>query len=175
MTNAAPHDVTNRTIYLTRAETNKLIRKALRESFPGVKFSVRRSSGSTYVNWTDGPTKAEANAVASKFEAAYFDSMTDYQGSNIHTLAGQEVHFGGNFIFCERHESDGLVRKAGRAYKTMDGHEQHMLICKAPAWAQETSPEGFVSLKPEGLASMISLCVPQPSPTADSVEFLRAY
>ena len=46
--------------YLTAAETAKLIRKALKASFPGVKFSVRSKSysmgASVNVSYIDGPS-----------------------------------------------------------------------------------------------------------------------
>ena len=65
--------------YLTCAETAKLVRTALRESFPGVKFSVRAKTysggASISVWWTDGPMRADVEAVARQFEAADFDGM----------------------------------------------------------------------------------------------------
>ncbi|WP_338423309.1 LPD29 domain-containing protein, partial [Xylella fastidiosa] len=47
------------TKYLTCAETAKLVRKALKESFPDIKFSVKSSNysggASIRVSWIDGP------------------------------------------------------------------------------------------------------------------------
>ena len=53
--------------YLTVAETAKLVRQALKQQLPGVKFSVRSSSysggASIDVTWTDGPQTAAVDAV----------------------------------------------------------------------------------------------------------------
>lgn len=92
--------------YLSCAETAKLVRAALKESFPGVKFSVRSSvysgGASINVNYVDGPTYDQVKAVVSVFEGSYFDGMTDYKGSNYSSIDGQEVCFGADFIFVNR-------------------------------------------------------------------------
>lgn len=62
-------------------DTGKAIRHALREAFPGVKFSLRGSRGTGYgwfsLSWTDGPTTSQADAVANGFRSSYFDGMDD--------------------------------------------------------------------------------------------------
>lgn len=97
------------TDYISQTETNKLIRKVLKESFPGVKFSVRGKSyaggGSTNIGWTDGPNAKQVESLISVFEGSYFDGMIDYKGSRYGTLDGQDVHFMADFIFCNRDES----------------------------------------------------------------------
>jgi hypothetical protein len=102
--------------YLSCAETAKLVRKALGESFPGVKFSVRSSvySGGASINvgWTDGPNNKQVEAVAGVFKGAYFDGMIDYKGYCYNMLAGERVHFGADFIFCNRHHSDAAIERA---------------------------------------------------------------
>lgn len=94
------------TKYLTCAETAKLVRAALKEAFPGVKFSVKSSvyagGASINVKYTDGPDAASVKGIVSAFEGAYFDGMTDYKGSNYNTLDGEEVRFGADYIFVER-------------------------------------------------------------------------
>ncbi len=76
--------------YLTCADTAKLVRTALRESFPGVKFSVRAKTysggASISVWWTDGPMRADVEAVARQFEGADFDGMIDLKSSRQHWL-----------------------------------------------------------------------------------------
>lgn len=68
-------------INYTVTETGKAIRKALREAFPGVKFSLRGSRGTGYgwfsLSWTDGPTTSQADAITNGFRSSYFDGMTD--------------------------------------------------------------------------------------------------
>jgi hypothetical protein len=92
--------------YLSCADTAKLIRAALKESFPGVKFSVRSSvyagGASININYVDGPTSDQVNAVAGMFEGSYFDGMQDYKGLNYGSLDGQEVRFGADFVFVNR-------------------------------------------------------------------------
>lgn len=95
--------------YLSCAETAKLVRAALKESFPGIKFSVTSSvySGGASINvkYKDGPTYDEVKAVVGNFEGAYFDGSIDYQGFVYNSLDGEEVSFGANFIFVNRYYS----------------------------------------------------------------------
>lgn len=62
-------------------ETGKAIRRALREAFPGVKFSLRGSRGTGYgwfsLSWEDGPTFRQVDAVTNGFRSSYFDGMDD--------------------------------------------------------------------------------------------------
>lgn len=99
--------------YLNCAETAKLLRQALKESFPGVKFSVNSKtySGGASINvrWMNGPTGEMVKAISSRFEGAYFDGMIDYKGSCYHLLDGQPASFGADFIFLNRDYSDGAI------------------------------------------------------------------
>ena len=92
--------------YVSMAETNKLIRKVLKESFPGVKFSVRGQSysggASTDIGWTDGPNEQQVNALVSVFKGGYFDGMIDYKGTRYAWLDDQEVNFATDFIHYNR-------------------------------------------------------------------------
>jgi hypothetical protein len=94
------------TKYFSCAETAKLVRAALKEAFPGVKFSVRSSvysgGASINVNYVDGPSYDQVKRVVGMFEGSYFDGMNDYKGSNYSSLDGQEVRFGADFIFVNR-------------------------------------------------------------------------
>jgi hypothetical protein len=105
--------------YLSCAETAKMVRAALKESFPGVKFSVKSSvySGGASINirYTDGPTYDQVKAVAGMFEGSYFDGMTDYKGSNYGSLDGNEVRFGADFIFINRDFSVAVLESAVKA------------------------------------------------------------
>ena len=98
------------TTYLTVAEVAKLVRRSLKEAFPGVKFSVRSKSyadgSSIHVKWIDGPSEPAVKEVVERFEGGYFDGMTDYKGSYIHELNGKRIDFLCDFIFTERHYSD---------------------------------------------------------------------
>jgi len=102
--------------YIDTKEVAKLIRKALKESFPAYKFSVRleRYAGgsSITVSWTDGPTVNQVEQVAGVFEGSYFDGMIDYKGSRYHKLDGERVHFGSDYIHCYRSHTDGAICSA---------------------------------------------------------------
>lgn len=62
-------------------DTAKLIRAALKDAFPGVKFSVTSKSYSggcsISVRWVDGPSDKEVSAVCSPYEGADFDGSID--------------------------------------------------------------------------------------------------
>jgi hypothetical protein len=102
--------------YLSCAETSKLVRQSLKESFPSVKFSVRSSvysgGASITVSYQDGPAGKLVEAVAKRFQGGYFDGMIDYKGSVSHLLDGERVSFGANFIFVSRDHSDAQVARA---------------------------------------------------------------
>ena len=89
--------------YISTKDTAKIIRKALKESFPGVKFSVRSSvySGGSSIDvaWTDGPCNALVEGITDLFNGSYFDGMTDYKGSKTHIYNGERIHWGPDFVF----------------------------------------------------------------------------
>lgn len=103
------------TRYLSVAETAKLVRAALADKFPGVKFSVRSKSysggASIDISWIDGPTAEEVKNVSSKFEGATFDGMIDLKEYHRSIWNGEEVHFGADYIFENRSLSNGLFLK----------------------------------------------------------------
>jgi hypothetical protein len=92
--------------YISVVDTAKLVRAALKESFAGVKFSVKSSSyaggASISIYYFDGPTSDQVKKVISNFEGSYFDGMIDYKGSCYANLNGEEVKFGADFIFVNR-------------------------------------------------------------------------
>ena len=110
------------TTYLSCAETAKILRSVLKESFPKQKFSVKSETyaggASIRVCWVDGPTDALVKQVIEPFEGAYFDGMTDYKGNRSHMFEGKRVSFGADFIFCERDYSPALIEKAITAVYT---------------------------------------------------------
>lgn len=76
--------------YLSAAQTAKLIRAALKAAFPGVNFSVRSRTysmgASIDVRWDDGPTSADVEKVAKRYQGASFDGMIDLKTSLDHWL-----------------------------------------------------------------------------------------
>ena len=67
--------------HIDTADCAKLVRRALKANFPGVKFSVRSSSysmgSSIHVGWTDGPTVDAVNSVVARYGGSGFDGMID--------------------------------------------------------------------------------------------------
>ena len=104
------------TSYLTCAETAKLVRQALKEAFPDVRFSVKSKTyiggASITVRWADGPNAKQVDAVTGCFEGSYFDGSIDYKGNVYHMLDGQSVRFGADSIHTNREHSDKAVNKA---------------------------------------------------------------
>jgi hypothetical protein len=92
------------TNYFTAKETNQELRKALKKSFPGVKFSVTKSSGgfSGRVTWDGGPTSQEVKAVALAFEGSTFNPYMDSQDALYQEHNGQRVRWGMDFFICQQ-------------------------------------------------------------------------
>ena len=71
-----------------------LLRKELRTTFPGVRFSVRCSTGtaSAWINvhHEDGPTSAQVDEICGKYEGRSFDGMTDTYTDHGTTLVAGE-------------------------------------------------------------------------------------
>lgn len=106
--------------YLSCADTAKLVRKALKESFPGVKFGVRSSSysggASISVSWTDGPNIAQVDAVVDVFEGSYFDGSIDYKGSRYALMDGVQVSFGADSVSTSRKYSRAACERVARRF-----------------------------------------------------------
>ena len=118
--------------YLSCADTAKLVRAALKESFPSVKFSVRSSvySGGASINvgWSDGPSADQVKGIVSAFEGSYFDGMTDYKGSKYGSLDGQEVWFGADFIFVNRLITAPMLTRAASFVLNYYGLDNEVVI-----------------------------------------------
>lgn len=116
--------------YLSCAETAKLVRATLKQAFPGVRFSVRcdtyAGGASIDVGWTDGPTLAAVERVARRFEGASFDGQVDLTSYHDSLLAGpdgtvEQVHYGADFIFCQRELSDGHAERPAERLTELTG------------------------------------------------------
>ncbi|MBS0984256.1 LPD29 domain-containing protein [Gluconobacter cerinus] len=77
-------------IYLSPAETAKLVRARLKKAFPRTKFSVRSDSysggGSLRVKWTDGPAETLVESIVESYAGGRFDGSIDMQVSVRHWL-----------------------------------------------------------------------------------------
>ena len=161
--------------YISVVETARMLRAALKEAFPGVKFSVRSSSysmgASINISYTDGPTNAQVKAIVSNFEGSYFDGMTDYKGSNYSSVNGEEVRFGADFIFVNRNYSETFLTTNLQAACAYYGYEMpEIIIGTKTCYANfnDYEMQRRVMLQVEE----VSLCETQISETAGSVAFL---
>jgi hypothetical protein len=97
------------TRYLTCAETAKLIRAALKDEFPGQKFSVRShvySMGASIdVDWTDGPNRQRVDEIVQHFSGASFDGMIDLKSYHTTEHNGEVVHMGADYVFANWNHS----------------------------------------------------------------------
>jgi len=99
-----------------------------------VRSSKYSGGASIHINWTDGPAESEVSPFIKQFEGADFDGMVDLKTHNSHYLLEdgsailahaegtngslpeinnrlpvsglREVHFGADYIFCNRHRSN---------------------------------------------------------------------
>lgn len=99
----------------------KIVRRELRQRWPGVKFRVRSSrysgGSSIGVGWFDGPTSDQVRAVTYQYEGADFDGMVDLKTYRPSTLLAHEdgsyenIRYWVDFIQCHRRESAAVLRK----------------------------------------------------------------
>lgn len=91
------------------------IRRELKRSFPGVKFSVRADGyDSVNVGWTDGPTGKQVDAVIQRYKSGSFDGYTDCFNYDHDNTFG-DVFGSCRFVFGQRENTLEGVRKAWAA------------------------------------------------------------
>ena len=104
------------TTHISLTDTAKLLRAALKNAFPGIKFSVRSKSysggASIRIYWTDGPTQDQVQRISNEFEGADFDGMQDLKSYQAHVVDNEARHYGADYIFPERIHSATHLRKA---------------------------------------------------------------
>jgi hypothetical protein len=120
-TDQEAHMTVTQTRYST-TDTAKLIRKALKDAFPGQKFSVRSNSyaggSSIDVRWTDGPTAARVDEVVGGYQGADFNGMIDLKEYRDSTLlvdedgTFEEVSYGVDFVQTHREYSEPVEAAA---------------------------------------------------------------
>jgi hypothetical protein len=101
------------------ADVAKIVRKKLKAAFPGVKFAVRTDKyaggSSVDVDWQDGPTVAQVDALVQRFAGATFDGMIDLKEYVKDSLIdGIQVSWGCDYVMTHREFSDD-VREELRA------------------------------------------------------------
>ena len=90
-------------------EAAKRIRKDLKKSWPGVKFSVRSSryagGSSINVRWQGGPIESDVEKVTDYYRGENFDGMTALASSRYQEEDGEQVLFLSDYVFCTREET----------------------------------------------------------------------
>lgn len=132
--------------YYSVTETAKLLRGALKQKFPGQKFSVRSDSyaggASIRVRWTDGPTKTEVEHVTFMYTGASFDGMIDLKSYHDSILVGEDgvprvVHFGADYIFTERDFSPEMETQVTATYERLYGRPYDSNYHDGSRWASD--------------------------------------
>lgn len=107
-------------IQLDPKGTAVVVRKILKQAFPGTKFSVVTERGSMVssirIKWTDGPTLKQVEYIVGNFEAGSFDSMTDCynyaQGADRYIMVDDQMYQTGcRYVFTVRSISPELASK----------------------------------------------------------------
>jgi hypothetical protein len=99
------------------AETAVRVRRALKERFPTVRFSVRSRaySGGTSIDvaWTDGPTRALVDSVIGRYASACYDPMEDVHAFREPWLEenGRRIIFGAHYVDTHRSLSAGFRQR----------------------------------------------------------------
>ena len=113
--------------YIKCSDTAKMIRLALKEAVPGIKFSVTSKTyaggASISIDYVDGPNTKQLDSLIAIFEGSYFDGMTDYKGSNYAMIDGEQVAFCSDYVFVNRSYSDSFIQKQlDRFYRQYAGN-----------------------------------------------------
>lgn len=95
---------------------SKNIKIELGRAFPGVKFSIKTSrySGgdSIDVRWIDGPVTAQVDEIVRRYQAGWFDGMSD--SYNFIDNAWNDAFGDAKFVFANRSMSDAAIARALR-------------------------------------------------------------
>ncbi|TCU43940.1 LPD29 domain-containing protein [Curtobacterium sp. PhB146] len=116
-----------------------LLRKELRTRFPGIKFSVRCSTGTAAawinVHHEDGPTSAQVDEICGKYEGRSFDGMADtYTDHGTTLIAGEagemptEVQYGCDGINTARDFTPAGHIEAQRIVRE-SSNMPHLVLC----------------------------------------------
>ncbi|WP_182047281.1 LPD29 domain-containing protein [Curtobacterium sp. ME26] len=116
-----------------------LLRKGFRTRFPGVKFSVRCSTGTAAawinVTYDDGPTHQQVQEVTNRLEGRSFNGQTDSYDDNGTTLVAGEA---GEMPTAVRYSCDGIIvtrnyspagHLAAHHAVREDSNMRHLVLC----------------------------------------------
>ena len=91
------------------AQAAALIRAELKKAFPGTKFAIRSRNfaggDAVDVDWTDGPTRDQVEAITGKYNAGSFDGMID-----LYTYGPKKDHATAKYVQTQRSMSKDALR-----------------------------------------------------------------
>lgn len=102
--------------YFSCAEVAKLVRAALKESFPGTKFSVKShtySMGATVsVCWMDGPNEAQVESITNLFYGLQSEGVDSTTTRVKYVVDGVPVKFLADQVLVQRVFSEAFIQEA---------------------------------------------------------------
>jgi len=121
-----------------QAEVAKLLRKELKEKFPGIKFNIRSRSFSggndVRIDYINGVPADEIRKIVNKYEAGSFDGMTDMYNYD-YDKTGPTA----KYIMVNRNISDDVWEKTKRdlaySYGIADVEDESLWQKKFDAWS----------------------------------------
>ena len=113
-------------VHYSCADTAKLIRQALKQEFPGVKFSVRSSvysgGASIHVKYDDENVgERDVDSVAGFYNCATFDGQIDLKSYHERQFNGEAVSFGADFVFVDNDAKWRVNREDAEAWSKVIG------------------------------------------------------
>lgn len=111
--------------FISATNVAKMIRKGLKESFPGVKFSVvtdkYAGGASIRLQWENGPSPAMVEKLVKVYQSDGGGNMDDSRKHNEQFLDGEPIILGSDFVFCTRDLSEDIVQEQMAAAATALG------------------------------------------------------
>lgn len=153
-------DMTPRIYRASTTETAKLIRQDLKATFPSIKFSVRshtRGTDAIVVEWEDGPTTRQVEALVNGYQEGDFDGMTDcynYHGGKM--INGRE--YGVRWMQTQRNMSPAADTRFEALIRQWRGDlegKQHYEISNL-AWREFCRWDGTTMPLPETIHELPS-------------------
>lgn len=91
------------TPYIPAAEANRMIRKTLKEAYPGIKFKVRHHPPASYIDWPadePGPSRLAVARLLWPFRGCQYDAHSMCYIDRQSELDGIRTQFGTRHIHC---------------------------------------------------------------------------
>ncbi|MEA5505955.1 LPD29 domain-containing protein [Halotia wernerae UHCC 0503] len=108
--------MTNQTVALTNIETKEIakeVRKELKQLYPKIKFSVRSDFNTIRIEYTDGVTADDVEAVAKKYSgrSGWDSNYCDYTTNSPVVFRGEMVYTSLVYVFVTRNFSPSFLQE----------------------------------------------------------------